>query len=67
MCVSRRRHGVHLSFVVQVEAENLIALKYACETNAYDSCVELIDELLTHAVSEMQLQASALGFGDIRE
>jgi hypothetical protein len=43
-----------------------MALKYACQTNAYDSCVELIDELLTNAVSEMQLQASALGFGDIR-
>jgi hypothetical protein len=44
-----------------------MALKYACEANAYDSCVELIDELLLDAVSEMQLQASALGFGAIKE
>lgn len=50
-----------------MEAENLMALKYACEANAYDSCVDIIDILLTNAVSEMQLQFSALGFGDIRE
>jgi hypothetical protein len=30
----------------QVEAENLMALKFACEANAYESCVELIDELM---------------------
>jgi pentatricopeptide repeat protein len=46
-----------------VEAENLMALKFACEANAYDGCVALLDELLRGAVSEMQLQASSLGFG----
>ena len=47
-----------------VEAENLMALKFACESNAYDGCVVLVDQLLMGAVSESQLQASALGFGE---
>jgi hypothetical protein len=43
-----------------------MALKFACEANAYESCVELIDELMVVRFSGKHPRRNAYGLSSFR-